>query len=70
MLLKAEVDTGHEKKPFLYIHAMAPTTVMAKTIKPIHPLRLSCFISQIKNAKSGSTNIPQKISEGAVILFS
>jgi hypothetical protein len=37
---------------------------MAKTIRPVLPLRLSCRISHIKNATNGSTKTAQNISDG------
>ncbi len=60
-----------EKKLFLYIHKIAAITVMAKAVKPIQPLRLSWRNTQIKKPIKGTTNIPQKINDAALIsLFS
>jgi hypothetical protein len=52
------------------MYTIPPITVTANTTNPIHPLRLSWRMSQIKNATNGSTKIIQKISEGADMAMS
>lgn len=42
-------------------------TMIAKTIRPVAPLRLSWRIIQIKNATKGSTKTAQKINDGMLI---
>jgi hypothetical protein len=44
-------------------------TMMASTISPVAPLRLSCLISQIKNATNGSKKTVKKIIEGTLIFL-
>ena len=47
---------------------MHPIKIIASTINPLAPLRLSWRISQTKNAIKGSTNMAQNISEGSMVV--
>lgn len=48
---------------FQNMYAMAPITSNTNTIKPSLPLRLSCFITQIKNAVNGNTKTKKNTTE-------
>jgi len=43
---------------------MPPMTMIASTMRPPTPLRLSWRMSQIKNATRGSTNTEKKMIDG------
>jgi len=51
------------------MYTMPTMTIIASTIKPVAPLRLSCRMSQIKNATSGNKKTEKKIIEGAPIFL-
>src|SRR5437016_2858094 len=51
------------------MYTIPAMTIMASTIKPVAPLRLSCRMSQIKNATSSNKKTEKKIIEGAPIFL-
>jgi hypothetical protein len=48
---------------------MPPITIMANTISPVMPLRLSWRINHTKNATKGKTKTEKKMIEGMLIFL-
>ena len=54
---------------FRYIYTMPPITIIANTISPVTPLRLSWRISHTKNATKGNKKTEKTIMDGILIFF-
>lgn len=53
----------------MYMNMMPAMTIKANTIRPIFPLRLSSFISQIRNPTNGTRKIKKKIILGVLSII-